>query len=90
MTKKELITAISKDSHISESAVERVLKSMESTIALELFRGKTVSLHGFGKFTTTVREPHGFYNVNTAQRGMTKRSVAVRFSPSVTLKRFVN
>lgn len=91
MNTRDLIKAVSEEAHISESAVEKVLNSMRKVIAQELYTGGEVVLREFGKFSTSVRKPHEFYNVHAGKHEMmTKSHTVVRFIPSTVLKDFVN
>lgn len=50
MIKKEIITAVSRETGLTKRAVSSVLESILQNIQTSLSRGEEVTLQGFGKF----------------------------------------
>ncbi len=79
MNKAELVEQISKDSKLTKANIEHVINAAIEVIKQSVTSGESVTLVGFGTFTTTHRK------ARTAKNPVTGRVIQV---PATTVPRF--
>ena len=84
LTKKDIISNIAEDSHLSKKDITEVVDLALTQIFEGLSEGKTVDLAGFGKF-----EREGF-NPLTKEKIQIEASKSVKFKVAKALKEAVN
>ena len=90
LTKKDIISNIAEDSHLTKKDITEVVDLALTQIFEGLSAGKTVDLAGFGKFEITERKAREGINPLTKEPMTFKASNSVKFKPSKSLKTVVN
>lgn len=90
MNKKELATAIAKETGLSERVATAVLKASLEVIIRTLSEGGTVAINGFGVFASKRREARTGRNPITGESIKIKPTNTVRFTPGSPFKDAVN
>ena len=90
MNKSELIEVVAKQSDISKAAAGRVLDTLIDTVKSTLTDGKSVSLVGFGTFSTGKRAARTGRNPRTGATIKIAAAKTVKFSAGKGLKDAVN
>lgn len=86
MNKGELIEAIANETGMSRAESGRALDALLSTIETELRRGETVSLVGFGTFSTSKRSARTGKNPRTGESIKIAARTVPKFSAGKGLK----
>jgi DNA-binding protein HU-beta len=90
MNKQELIAKIAKDTGASKTLAAQAVESMTEGIVKTLKKGGTVSLVGFGTFSTSQRKARTARNPQTGAAIKIPKRRVVRFSAGKALKGAVN
>ena len=90
MNKSELIDAIAADAEITKAAAGRALDATMAAVTKELQKGGTVTLVGFGTFTTAKRKATTGRNPQTGAAIKIAASVQPKFKPGKALKEALN
>ena len=90
MTKAELLDAVAKASGASKADAERVLDAFFTEVTSSAKKGGKVAWPGFGSFSTTKRAARTGRNPQTGAPVKIAASVAMKFTPSATLKSSLN
>jgi DNA-binding protein HU-beta len=88
--KTQLIQEVSKDSDMSQAAVEKVLNSLLSVGTKNLKKGNNVVITGYGTFKVTKTKERMGVNPQTGAKIKIASSMRVSFSAGQTLKNIVN
>lgn len=87
MTKAELIKQLKEEAGLSTLAqAENAYNTLFCLLAGTLKEGGSVSISGFGSFKTVKRSARKGRNPRTGQEIQISESIAVKFTPSKTLK----
>ena len=90
MNKSELVEAVAGSAGVDRRQAEGVLNAFFETVQNEAKGGGSVSWPGFGKFSTSQRGARTGRNPQTGAPVKIAASTAMKFSPSSTLKEFLN
>ncbi len=90
MNKQELIKKIANASNIKKTDAATSLDTVIASITNTLANGDTVSIPGFGSFTTTVREARTGRNPKTGEQIQIPKKVVAKFRPGKVLKETLN
>ena len=90
LTKKDIISNIAEDSHLSKKDITEVVDLALTQIFEGLSEGKTVDLAGFGKFEITERKAREGFNPLTKEKIQIEASKSVKFKVAKALKEAVN
>ena len=90
MNKSELVDAVASKARVDRKQTEDVLKSFFETVQDEAKGGGSVRWPGFGAFSTSQRNARTGRNPQTGAPVKIAASTAMKFSPSATLKGFLN
>lgn len=90
MNKSELIEYIATNADISKAAARRSLEAQISVIQRSLKKGGTVTIPGFGSFTTVKRAARIGRNPHTGKTIKIKAKKVPKFTPSKALRAFVS
>ena len=88
--KKDIISNIAEDSHLSKKDITEVVDLALTQIFEGLSEGKTVDLAGFGKFEITERKAREGFNPLTKEKIQIEASKSVKFKVAKALKEAVN
>ena len=86
LTKKDIISNIAEDSHLTKKDITEVVDSALTQIFEGLSEGKTVDLAGFGKFEITERKAREGFNPLTKEKIQIEASKSVKFKVAKALK----
>jgi len=86
MTKADLVALIAKDTELTQTKAEAVLKSIIRTIADTIENEGTIQLIGFGSFKTIIRPARTGRNPNTGDAIAIPEKKIVRFIPGKKLR----
>jgi DNA-binding protein HU-beta len=89
VTKAQLIKRIATTTGWSNAATERAVRSMLAGIRTALRRGDTITLVGFGTFSTVRRKARTVRNPRTGRATTVAGGRLPRFRPSKELKQAV-
>ncbi|MGK0291236.1 MAG: DNA-binding protein HU-beta [bacterium] len=90
VTKADLISSISKKAEVTKAVAEKSLNAFISTVQNELSEGKTITLVGFGTFTTVERKERKGRNPQTGKEINIPATTIPKFRPGKNLKEAVN
>ena len=90
MNKSELVAAVADKAGVERRQAESVLDSFFETVQSEAKGGGTVRWPGFGAFSTSQRNARTGRNPQTGAPVKIAASTAMKFSPSATLKTYLN
>ena len=90
MTKKELIDRAADEAEVSKADTEKVLNAILNTVQEALVEKKTVTLVGFGTFTTTERQARKGRNPQSGAEIEIPASTVAKFRPGKSLRDAVN
>jgi DNA-binding protein HU-beta len=90
VNKSELVESVADRAGVDRRAAEGVLNAFFETVQSEARGGGSVSWPGFGKFSTSQRSARTGRNPQTGAPVKIAASTAMKFSPSSTLKDFLN
>lgn len=90
MTKAELIAAIAEKSGLTKSQAENTFNATFEMIAELMAKQQDVSIPGFGKFVTKVRESRKGRNPATGQEMIIPKAIVANFKPASQLKELIN
>ncbi len=90
MNKSELIDAIATQADLSKAAAGRALDAAVEAVTAELKKGGTVTLIGFGTFSTGKRAARTGRNPRTGATLKIKAAKVPKFKPGKALKDAVN
>ena len=90
MNKADLVDRVGDKAGASRSQVEGVLDAFFDTVRSAAKGGDRVAWPGFGSFSTTQRKARTGRNPRTGEAVKIPATKAVKFSPSSTLKDFMN
>jgi DNA-binding protein HU-beta len=88
MTRADLVVQMAKAAGWPKASAERALRAMLGSMRQSLKRGDTITLVGFGTFSTARRRPRTMRNPRTGQM-VTVSGRIPRFRPSKELKQAV-
>ena len=90
MNKSELVGAVANKAGVDRKQAEAVLEGFFETVQSEAKSGGSVRWPGFGSFSTSQRNARTGRNPQTGAPVRIAASTAMKFSPSATLKSFLN
>ena len=90
LTKAELISQIAKDSDQPKTVAAKVLEATLSSISKALIAKKSITLIGFGTFSTSNRAARNGRNPKTGDTIKIPKSTVAKFKPGLKLKEAVN
>ena len=85
-TKSELVAAIAKDAELSNAAAERALNSALENIKKTVAKGGTITLVGFGSFSSGKRAARTGRNPRTGETMEIPASFGAKLSAGSALK----
>lgn len=88
--KKDVIQRIAADLDLSLSDAEQVYRTIIDEMLLQLGKGKTVKLSGFGSFQVVARQPKLGRNPRTGSRLQIPQHMSVKFKMGKNLIRTLN
>jgi integration host factor subunit beta len=68
MTKADLITVLSRSSHLSKGVSEIIVETIFKSMSRALDAGEKIELRGFGSFRVKIREARTARNPKTGQK----------------------
>jgi len=89
VTKKELITLVSKKANLTNKAAKESVKVFLNSIRDSLKRGEKVVISGFGTFSLRNRQPRKGRNPKTGETITIPARKAPGFTPGKSLKKAV-
>lgn len=90
LTTGQLAELVSAEADLPKATAGRVIKSLTDAIQDALANGETVSIPGFGSFTTVTRAARTARNPRTGETIDVPAKPAVKFKPAKALKDAVN
>jgi DNA-binding protein HU-beta len=90
VNKADLIDHIAKSADISKAAATRALEALIAGVSITLSKGGTVTLVGFGTFSTGKRVARVGRNPKTGEALKIKAAKVPKFKPGKALKDAVN
>ena len=90
MNKSELVAAVAEKAGVDRRQTESVLEGFFETVQSEAKGGGIVRWPGFGAFSTSQRSARTGRNPQTGAPVKIAASTAMKFSPSATLKTYLN
>jgi len=90
MNKRELISSLSSNLHITDAEAQRFVDSFQGIITNALSNGEEISLIGFGRFHTKKQRARIGRNPATGESIKIPAKVLPAFSPGKTLKETIN
>ncbi len=90
LTKAELVAGVASDADISKSVAEKALDSVVTNITAGLKKGKSITLVGFGSFTSKKRSAREGRNPKTGEKIKIAAAVVPKFKASSKLKSALN
>lgn len=90
MNKTELIAYIAENASLSKADASRAVDSFIEAVSVTLKEGESVTLIGFGTFTTTAREARMGRNPRTGEAMEIAASILPRFKAGKALRDAVN
>ena len=90
MNKRELVDAVSKDTGITKKDVEGVLNSITANITKAVSKKDSVSLVGFGTFSSTKRAARTGKNPQTGEKIKIPAATVPKFKAGKAFKDAVN
>lgn len=90
MNKSELVATVAQRAGVERKQAEDVLDVFFDTVQSEAKSGGSVRWPGFGAFSTSQRNARTGRNPQTGAPVKIAASTAMKFSPSATLKSFLN
>lgn len=90
MNKSELIDRIAEDTGVSKKDADAVVKSFQENIMKALAEGESLSLVGFGTYSTKVRPERQGRNPKTGEAMTIKAATVPQFKPGKTFKERVD
>ena len=89
-TKSELVAAIAKDAELSNAAAERALNSALDNIKKTVAKGGTITLVGFGSFSSGKRAARTGRNPRTGEAIKIPATMTVKFTAGKCFKDALN
>ena len=90
MNKSELVASVANRAKVDRRQAEEVIQVFFDTVQSEAKGGGSIRWPGFGSFSTTRRNARTGRNPQTGAPVKIAASTAMKFSPSATLKGFLN
>jgi DNA-binding protein HU-beta len=90
VNKSELTEAIAKSADLPKTSATRALDAVIEAVTATLKKGDTVSLVGFGTFSTKDRKARTGRNPKTGEEIQIKAATVPHFKPGKALKEAVN
>lgn len=90
MSKQELVESIAEKSGLTKADSERALKAYQDSVEETLAKGESVSIVGFGTFSTSKRAERTGRNPKTGENITIAARTAVTFKAGSKLKAAVN
>ena len=90
MNKSELVDAVASSAGVGKAQAESVLNAFFETVRTEAKGGNKVAWPGFGSFSTSQRSARTGRNPRTGEAVKIAASTGMKFTPSSTLKDFLN
>ena len=90
MNKAELIEVIAKDAKLSKAAAQAALDATVAAVVKAVTKGDSVSLVGFGSFSSGKRAAHTGRNPQTGETIKIAAAKTVKFSAGKAFKDSVN
>ena len=86
LTKKELVLAVAKDTHITQVDVKRIVQRTLHHIIEHLKTGETIELRNFGVFKVRQRAPRRGRNPKTGEEVPVPPKRVVVFKPGLLMR----
>lgn len=90
MTKKELVSKLAEATGMKKADIDRVIAAAADALTEAMHSGDSVSIPGFGIFTSKVREAHPGKNPSTGETITIPAKRVAIFKPAKQLKDTVN
>jgi DNA-binding protein HU-beta len=90
VTKTLFISQVAEKAGVSQVASEKLINSMIEVIEVNLKKGNSVAITGFGTFKKTIRKARNGINPKTQQKMKIAESTSVSFKAGKTLKEAVS
>lgn len=90
MTKAELIAAIAEKTGLSKSQAEQAFSVTFETLTEAMIKEGSVSVPGFGKFSTKERAERQGRNPSTGEAITIPKAIIANFKPAAQLKESIN
>ena len=90
MTKKELIKFVADSTENTDKDTTEIVDTFIDYIRHSLVQHEDVVIHGFGKFTTKLRDARTARNPQTGETIEVPAKYALTFKPTSTLKAEIN
>lgn len=90
MTKKELIKFVAQSTDNTIKDTEEIVDEFINYVKNSLVQHEDVVIHGFGKFTTKLRDARTDRNPQTGETIEVPAKYALTFKPTSTLKAEIN
>ena len=90
VNKSELVDAVASSAGVAKAQAESVLNAFFETVRNEAKGGSKVAWPGFGSFSTSKRSARTGRNPRTGEAVKIAASTGMKFTPSSTLKDFLN
>ena len=90
MTKKELIKCVAQSTDNTIKDTEEIVDEFINYVKNSLVQHEDVVIHGFGKFTTKLRDARTARNPQTGETIEVPAKYALTFKPTSTLKAEIN
>lgn len=86
MNKAQLVAAMSQQADLPKAHAERALEALIDTVTQELKQGGSVTLVGFGQFSSKVTKPRTGRNPQTGETIQIAASIRPAFKPGKVFK----
>lgn len=90
MNKTELIAAVAAQTDLNKTAAAAALEAIINTIGRQLKKGDSVTLIGFGSFSTSKRAARVVRNPRTGEELRVPARRVPKFTPGKALKEILN
>lgn len=90
MNKTELIAAVAAQTDLNKAAAAAALEAIINTIGRQLKKGDSVTLIGFGSFSTSKRAARVVRNPRTGEELRVPARRVPKFTPGKALKEILN
>ena len=90
MTKKEIVKFVAQSTDNTIKDTEKIVDEFINYVKNSLVQHEDVVIHGFGKFTTKLRDARTARNPQTGETIEVPAKYALTFKPTSTLKAEIN
>ena len=90
MTKKEIVKFVAQSTDNTNKDTEEIVEEFINYVKNSLVQHEDVVIHGFGKFTTKLRDARTARNPQTGEAIEVPAKYALTFKPTSTLKAEIN